>query len=140
MKSLLAGLLLCCCSFAIWAGNIERVEPPPTQLEQSFENNKIRPCVKALLDGQYINNNNGLNKNSEGTLEVELEKEDKVYFNLILKSYVGDDEPPLYLRFIKVDQLDIQKVLKYANIGDEIYIEPFSREGFKCLPSHFVVT
>jgi hypothetical protein len=125
----------------MWAGNIEVVkEPPPTQFNKSIESSKIMPCVKALLDGRYIDNNDGLNKDSEGTLEVEIEKTDKVYFNLILKSYVGKNEPPLYLRFIKVDRIDIQKVLKYANIGDEIYIEPFGSSGFKCLPSHFVVT
>ena len=137
MKSLLAGFMLLCCSLFMWAGNIEVVkDPPPAQFEQKT----ISPCVKALLDGEYITHDNGLNKDSEGTLEVEVEQEDKVYFNLVLKSYVGNNEPPLYLRFIKVDRLDIQKVLRYANIGDEIFIEPFSRDKFKCLPSHFVVT
>jgi hypothetical protein len=111
-------------------------EPPPNQFEQKA----IKPCVKALLDGEYLAHDEGLDKDAEGTLEVQIEEQNKVYFNLVLKSYVGKNEPPLYLRFIKVDRLDIQKVLRYANIGDEIYIEPFSRDDFKCLPSHFVVT
>ena len=128
------------CSLAMWASSVQGVDPPVQTFDQKQEMSKISPCVKALLDGEYLSNATGLDKDSEGTLEVELQEKDKVYFNLILKSYMGKNEPPLYLRFIKVDQLDIQKVLKYANIGDEIYIEPFSREGFKCLPSHFVVT
>ncbi len=123
---------MCC-----WIPTIQAAaDAPPPPMERS----NITPCVNALLDGERIDNHNGLDKNAEGTLEVALKEEDKIYFNLVLKSYVGNNEPPLFLRFIKVDRLDIQQVLKYANIGDEIYIEPFDRGGFKCLPSHFVIT
>lgn len=121
----------------VWAG---AVAPPVTSATGNSLEEGIRPCVKALLDGEPIAVEEGLNKDSEGTLHVEAEKTEKIYFNLVLKSYVGKGEPPLYLRFIKVDRLDIQKVLRYANIGDEIFIEPFSKDGFNCLPSHFVVT
>jgi len=137
MRALFTGIILLFYSLVIWAGNAAPpMDIPPTSIEKSV----ISPCVKTLLDGEPIATENGLNKDSEGTLHVELDKESKIYFNLVLKSNVGENEPPLYLRFIKVDRLDIQKVLRYANVGDEIFIEPFSRDGFKCLPSHFVVT
>ncbi|MCP4124823.1 MAG: hypothetical protein GY751_24035 [Bacteroidetes bacterium] len=137
MRALFTGIILLLYSLVIWAGNAAPpMDIPPASIEKSV----ISPCVKTLLDGEPIVTENGLNKDSEGTLHVELDEENKIYFNLVLKSNVGENEPPLYLRFIKVDRLDIQKVLRYANIGDEIFIEPFSRDGFKCLPSHFVVT
>jgi len=137
MRSFITGLILVSYSLVIWAGN---VAPPIDLPSTTIENKSITPCVKALLDGQPLASEAGLNKDSEGTLQVELEQKSNIYFNLVLKSNVGINEPPIYLRFIKVDRLDIQKVLRYANIGDEIFIEPYSREGFKCLPSHFVVT
>ena len=137
MRSLITGTFLLFYSLVVWAGSsAPPIDLPPTTIEKSV----ISPCVKALLDGQVIATENGLNKDSEGTLQVELDQENTVYFNLVLKSNMGENEPPIYLRFIKVDRLDIQKVLRSANIGDEIFIEPFSRDGFKCLPSHFVVT
>lgn len=137
MRTAFVGILLVFCSLFMWAESyVSEKEPPPN----FFEEKVVTSCVKAMLDGEYLIAQEGLKKSSEGTLEVELEQEDKVYFNLVLKSYVGENEPPLYLRFIKVDQLDIQKVLQYANIGDEIYIEPFSSDGETCIPSHFVIT
>ena len=137
MRSIIIGILLVFSSMILWAGTVAPpIELPPAGIEEK----KIAPCVKALLDGELIESEDGLNKDSEGTLKVEVDEEDAIYFNLVLKSNVGENEPPLYLRFIKVDRLDIQKVLRYANIGDEIFIEPYSRQGFKCLPSHFVVT
>lgn len=138
MRAFLAGILFLTISTFLWAGSA--VPPVSAQTAVVMDESPVRPCVKALLDGEPLKVEDGLNKDSEGTLHVELEQENKIYFNLVLKSHMGKDEPPLYLRFIKVDRLDIQKVLKYANIGDEIFIEPFSRDGFKCLPSHFVVT
>lgn len=116
-----------------------KVTNPPVQIQQT--NPEITPCVKAMLDGEPIIHGEGVKKSTEGTLEVKMEETSKIYFNLVLKSYIGADKPPLYLRFVKVDSLDIQKVLRYANIGDEIFIEPYSNDnGFKCLPSHFIVT
>ena len=137
MKKLVTGIIFLCFTAWLWAGNVQPDNDPP--IRQFETESTISPCVKALLDGQEISDEDGLRKSSEGELKVEKE-EDHVYFNLVLKSYIGKNEPPLYLRFIKVDRLDIQKVLKYANIGDEIFIEPFSTDGFKCLPSHFVIT
>ena len=138
MKQFLIGLLLINFSLGLWAASAWEVKDPPTPPTINKEIT-ISPCVKTLLDGQELNIQSGLDKNSEGMLEVENEA-NKVYFNLVLKSYISSEKPPLYLRFTKVDSLDIQKVLKYAKIGDEIFIEPFSSGGFKCLPSHFVVT
>lgn len=137
MKKLLLSYITVFFALAAWTGTVNAAaDVPPAGMEKQ----QITPCVKALLDGQPLAAENGLNKNSEGTLQVELDESSQVYFNLVLKSNVGKNEPPVYLRFIKVDRLDIRKVLRYANIGDEIFIEPYSREGFKCLPSHFVVT
>ncbi|MEZ5001566.1 MAG: hypothetical protein R2730_00905 [Chitinophagales bacterium] len=139
MKKFVAAIFLLCFTIVMWAGNTyEHNDPPVTKIERIEQERPISPCVKTLLDGEEINNEN-LKKSSEGTLQVKTE-ENKVYFNLVLKSYVGSEKPPLYLRFTKVDRLDIQKVLKYAKIGDEIFIEPFTIDGFKCLPSHFIVT
>lgn len=135
MKKLILGIYLLSISCFLWASVLK--DTPPNNVSILQQEN-LSPCVKTLLDGELIENSN-LNKDVEGTLQVE-DEEDKVYFNLVLKSYVGKDKPPLYLRFMKVNRLDIQQVLKYANIGDEIFIEPFSTDGFKCLPSHFVVT
>ncbi len=121
----------------MWAGTAYEHKDPPSTNPTLTQENKVTTCVKTLLDGEIIDEN--LKKNSEGTLQVE-NQDDKVYFNLVLKSHVSNEKPPLYLRFMKVDRLDIQKVLKYAKIGDEIFIEPFNIDGFKCLPSHFIVT
>jgi hypothetical protein len=138
MKQLFFGTYLVFLTLGLWAANtLEQKDPPTPKMQQ--ERTNISPCVKALLDGEELSLANGLKKSSEGKLEVETE-EDKVYFNLVLKSYVSNEKPPLYLRFMKVDSLDIQKVLKYAKIGDEIFIEPFSVDGLQCLPSHFLVT
>lgn len=137
MKKFILGIFLICFSYSLWAASAIQYKDQPTPTIQ--QERTISPCVKTLLDGEELTLNTGLKKNSEGKLEVENE-EDKVYFNLVLKSYVSSEKPPLYLRFTKVDSLDIQKVLKFAKIGDEIFIEPFSSDGFKCLPSHFVVT
>jgi hypothetical protein len=137
MKQLFFGTYLVFLTLGLWAANtFDQKDTPTPKIQQE---KTISPCVKALLDGEELSLENGLKKNSEGKLEVETE-EDKVYFNLVLKSYVSREKPPLYLRFMKVDSLDIQKVLKYAKIGDEIFIEPFSTEGTQCLPSHFLVT
>lgn len=138
MKQFVLGIFLVSISLGLWAANsyAHKDDGPISTIQQE---RTISPCVKTFLDGEELNLQTGLKKSSEGTLEVETE-EDKVYFNLVLKSYVSNEKPPLYLRFMKVDSLDIQKVLKYAKIGDEIFIEPFSTDGFKCLPSHFVIT
>lgn len=136
MKRFILGTFLITFTLSIWASSMLDKDPPTPTIQQE---GAISPCVKTLLDGEELNIQLGLKKSSEGKLEVETEQ-DKVYFNLVLKSYVSNEKPPLYLRFMKVDSLDIQKVLKYAKIGDEIFIEPFSLDGFKCLPSHFIIT
>lgn len=137
MKKIITAVYLLCFTLMLWAGTAYEHNDPPTPNPTLTQETKVTTCVKTLLDGEVIDEN--LNKDSEGTLHVENQK-DKVYFNLVLKSHIGNEKPPLYLRFMKVDRLDIQKVLKYAKIGDEIFIEPFNIDGFKCLPSHFIVT
>jgi hypothetical protein len=105
---------------------------------------KLTPCVQALLNEMPLHNGKTVSIKSKGTVTVETTSADKILFNLILKTNpVKKSEPPIYLRFIKVDQLDIRKVLDYARVGDEIYIEqylPSKEDVLRCSPSSFLIT
>ena len=115
-------------------------DPP---IGQSIEKKKLPPCVSAFLNEKLINGK-GVSQDAEGTLTVENNDDQKIYFNLTLKTNLNKkNEPPIYLRFIKVSNLDIRRVLDYAKIGDEVYIEQFvgtSGATINCAPSSFIVT
>lgn len=117
----------------------------PPKIDNSLEQRpKLTPCVKALLNEMPLNSGSNVSKSAEGTLTVQNKEEEKVFFNVTLKTQTGKKgDPPIYLRFIKVSQLDIRKVLEYAKTGDEIYIEQFSTDPnmrVRCAPSSLVVT
>ena len=74
MRSLITGITFLFYSLVIWAGNTV----PPVDLQPAgIEKTVISPCVKALLDGQPIATESGLNKDTEGTLHVDLDQESK---------------------------------------------------------------
>lgn len=110
-------------------------------LEQKTQ---LTPCIRALLDENLLLPGSNLEKNAQGTLTVEDNKASKVFFNVILKTKTGKkNDPPIYLRFIKVEQIDIRKVLEYAKSGDEIFIEQYTNsknQHLICAPSSLTVT
>jgi hypothetical protein len=117
----------------------------PPKIDNSFETrSKLMPCIKALLNENQIQSGSNLSKNSQGTLTVKNEEEMKIFFNVTLKTTTGKKgDPPIYLRFIKVEQLDIRKVLEYAKSGDEIFIEQYTTNANQravCAPSSMTVT
>ncbi|MDB5228608.1 MAG: hypothetical protein JWN78_2801 [Bacteroidota bacterium] len=103
------------------------------------------PCVQAFLNSDVLNCGSFLSKKSKGILTVSKDNISKIYFNVTLKSNIGKkDEPPIYLRFIKQKQLDINELLEYAGDGDEIYIEEFvsslNKIDLNCVPANFTVS
>lgn len=103
------------------------------------------PCVQAFLNSDVLNCGSFLSKKSKGVLTVSKDNINKIYFNVTLKSNIGKkDEPPIYLRFIKQKQLDINELLEYATEGDEIYIEEFvsslNKIDLNCVPASFTVS
>lgn len=103
------------------------------------------PCVQAFLNDELLNCGTFLSKKSKGILTVTKDNINKIYFNVTLKSNIGKkDEPPVYLRFIKQKQLDINELMEYASEGDEIYIEEFvaslDKIDLNCTPASFTVS
>lgn len=132
------------CQVLLAWSNVQDMKKQPALIDSKLEKKAVPPCVQALLNNMPIHNGMQVSIKSKGTLTVEGNTADKILFNLTLKtSPLKKSEPPIYLRFIKVDQLDIRKVLDYARVGDEIYIEQFlpsKEEELRCSPSTFVVT
>ena len=127
------------------ASHAKSIAKSPPQIDYKLESKKkLTPCVKALLNNEPLYNGSQLSKSAKGTITVENNSDEKVFFNLTLKTNIGKKgEPPIYLRFIKVSQLDIRKVLEYAKAGDEIYIEQYSADPnarLVCAPSSLVIT
>lgn len=111
-------ILLCSISsFAVQGFNsIEKYKPK----------NAGAPCVQAFINKEPLNSGSYLAKNSKGILTVTKDNKTKILFNITLKSNIGKkDEPPVYLRFIKQQQLNISEILEYAEEGDELLIEEF---------------
>lgn len=138
---LVIGLLLIIPAVPAWASFQMGVPKIDNQLEQK---SKLVPCVKALLNEVALPSGSRLEKSAQGTLTVEDNQDVKVYFNVILKTTTGKKgDPPMYLRFVKVEQIDIRKVLEYAKSGDQIYIEQYStnaKDRLICAPSSITVT
>jgi hypothetical protein len=114
-------------------------------LERYNQRYTATPCVQAFLNADLLNCGAFLSKKSKGVLTVSKDNINKIYFNVTLKSNIGKkDEPPVYLRFIKQRQLDINELLEYASEGDEIYIEEFvssvNKVDLTCAPASFTVS
>lgn len=125
-------------SWAFYQNNVMKID-------NSLENrSKLMPCVKALLNEMPLLSGSNLEKDSQGTLTVEDDRDVKIFFNVILKTTTGKiGDPPIYLRFVKVEQIDIGKVLEYAKSGDKIYIEQYITNASQrkiCAPSSLTVT
>lgn len=117
----------------------------PPKIDNNLEQKtKLLPCIKALLNETPLTSGSNLAKSAQGTLTVENDSEVRIFFNVILKTTTGKKgDPPIYLRFVKVEQLDIRKVLEYAKSGDEIYIEQYTTNASQrtiCAPSSLTVT
>ena len=117
----------------------------PPKIDNNLEQKpKLTPCITALLDNIPLTPGSQVNKSTQGTITVENENDNKIFFNVILKTRTGiKGDPPIYLRFIKVERLDIRKVLDYAKSGDEIYIEHYTVNAYErklCAPSSLTVT
>lgn len=117
----------------------------PPKIDNNLETKaKLTPCVKALLNEMPLSSGANVSKSAQGTLTVQNTESEKIFFNVTLKTNIGKKgEPPIYVRFIKVSQLDIRKVLEYAKTGDEIYIEQYTLDPsirLICAPSSLVVT
>jgi hypothetical protein len=115
---------------------------PFEKYNQKYSSN---PCVQAFLNEEPLSCGSFLSKKSKGFLTVSKDNINKIYFNVTLKSNIGKkDEPPVYLRFIKQKQLDINELMEYATDGDEIYIEEFvsslNKIDLNCTPANFTVS
>lgn len=140
MKRILVFLTVFSILQSAWGTVILQTSPTKPVLEKK----NLVPCVQALLNDEPILNGGEVSQDAKGTLTVENNSDQKVYFNITLKTNLHKkNEPPIYLRFVKLSKLDIRKVLDYAKAGDEIYIEQFvSTQGttLKCAPSSFIIT
>jgi len=122
-------------------GSIRAIDlPNPYTSTQENPNS----CIQVLFNNKPIINGAIVGKAYKGTITVENSLEKKVSFNLILKTNINKpDQPPIFLRFIKLNQFEIQKVLNYAKSGDEIYIEQYVENTMMksyCSPSVLVVS
>jgi hypothetical protein len=146
MRGLLSTILIIAFAMAAHAAypGIQQANTPPKIDNNLEKKEKLTPCVKALLNEMPLSTGSNLSKTAKGTLTAENQEDEKVFFNVTLKTNIGKKgEPPIYLRFIKVNQIDIRKVLEYAKAGDEIYIEQFSTDPnmrIRCAPSSLIVT
>lgn len=100
-------------------------------------------CIQVLVNNKPMTNGAFVGKEYKGTITVENSLDKKVSFNLILKTNINKpNQPPIFLRFVKLNQFEIQKVLNYAKSGDEIYIEQYLENTLMksfCSPSLLVV-
>lgn len=95
------------------------------------------------LNADPIACGNLLSKKTKGVITASKDNVNKIYFNITIKSNCGKNEPPMYLRFIKLKQMDIQELLQYTQDGDEIYIEEFipvnNKIDLSCSPANFYI-
>jgi hypothetical protein len=100
-------------------------------------------CIQVLVNNKRMTNGAFVGKEYKGTITVENSLDKKISFNLILKTNINKpNQPPIFLRFVKLNQFEIQKVLNYAKTGDEIYIEQYLENTMMksfCSPSLLVV-
>ncbi|MCO5232044.1 MAG: hypothetical protein M9958_12910 [Chitinophagales bacterium] len=145
MRALKVFFTLTICVLTILYSAEAAIQKNPPKIDNNLEkDSKLMPCIKTLLDDSWMPSGSNLSKSAQGTLTVTNEGETKIFFNVILKTNTGKKgDPPIYLRFVKVAQLDIRKVLEYAKSGDEIYIEQYTIDGSQrtlCAPSSLTVT
>ncbi len=122
-------------------GSITAMDLPNTFPTTSQEN--PNSCIQVLFNNKPIVSGAFVGKEFKGTITVENSLDKKVSFNLILKTNINKpNQPPIFLRFVKLNQFEIQKVLNYAKTGDEIYIEQYLENTMMksfCSPSVLVV-
>ena len=116
---------------------------PPRTLEKYNSKTTIEPCIQMFLNSDPIACGNLLSKKTKGILTASKDNINRIYFNITVKSNCGKNEPPMYLRFIKVKQMDIQELLQYTQDGDEIYIEEYipasNKIDLTCSPANFYI-
>lgn len=116
---------------------------PPRTLERYNSKTIVEPCIQMYLNADPIACGNLLSKKTKGVITASKDNVNKIYFNITIKSNCGKNEPPMYLRFIKVKQMDIQELLQYTQDGDEIYIEEFipvnNKIDLSCSPANFYI-
>lgn len=116
---------------------------PPRNLEKYDSKNASEPCVQVFLNANPMACGNYLSKKTKGIITASKDNINKIYFNITVKSSVGKNEPPVYLRFIKIKQMDIQELLQYTQDGDEVFIEEYvpavNKVDLSCTPANFVV-
>jgi hypothetical protein len=116
---------------------------PPRAFEKYSTKNSSEPCVQVYLNAEPMACGNMLSKKTKGLITVSKDNINKIYFNITVKSSTGKNEPPVYLRFIKVKQMDIQELLQYTQAGDEIFIEEYvpavNKIDLNCTPANFEV-
>ncbi len=125
-----------------YLGAVVHDNDSPPSIDYKFELSPSEtPCVKALMDGEELKHGQALPKNTDGTIVVQDETLNNVFFNIILKTQtMVTPGTPLYLRFTKLDHIDVKKVLEFAKIGDELFVEPYNINGESCSPSRYIVS
>lgn len=145
MQNIRITLLLLILSVVTSSSVFALSQKTPPKIDNNLEQrSKLVPCVRALLNETPLESGSFLAKSAQGTLTVENGNDVKIFFNVILKTSTGKKgDPPIYLRFVKVEQIDIRRVLEYAKTGDEIYIEQYTvnaSQRLVCAPSSLTVT
>jgi hypothetical protein len=116
---------------------------PPHVLEKYNSKTTTEPCIQMFLNAEPMACGNALSKKTKGIITASKDNINKIYFNITVKSNCGKSEPPVYLRFIKVKQMDIQELLQYTQDGDEIFIEEYipatNKIDLSCSPANFYI-
>lgn len=119
-------------------------QQPLKSLEKYNTKTTTDPCVQVYLNGDPVSCGDLLSKKSRGIITVSKDNINKIFFNITVKSTCGKNEPPVYLRFIKLKQMDMADLMEYVENGDEIFIEEYvpalNKIDLGCSPANFTVS
>jgi hypothetical protein len=125
-------------------GLLTIAQQPPKSLEKYNSKTINDPCVQVYLNGDPVSCGDLLSKRSKGIITVSKDNVNKIFFNITVKSNCGKNEPPVYLRFIKLKQMDMADLMDYVENGDEIFIEEYvpalNKIDLSCSPANFFVS
>jgi hypothetical protein len=119
-------------------------QQPPKSLEKYNSKSTSDPCVQVYLNGDPVSCGDLLSQKAKGIITVSKDNVNKIFFNITIKSTCGKNEPPVYLRFIKLKQMDMADLMDYVENGDEIFVEEYvpalNKIDLNCSPANFTVS
>lgn len=118
-------------------------QQPPRAIEKYDSKISADPCVQVYVNNQPIACGDLFSKKSKGIITVSKDNVNKIYFNITIKSTAGKNEPPVYLRLLKLKQMDLQELIQYTQDGDEVFIEEYvpayNKIDLRCSPASFTI-